>query len=155
MPPDAVNVRPEPVRLAYHTSANRDVVVTPADHDRFVLSIKAAINACQAYHDQLEFQEQFENRLLPRLAGWLTKHKVAVECAYVTVREDGLFFVVVQAEAVHDRALEDAVAALDIEIATDPGLKLISLSTMTLPSASPALYRSFLAPEHTLAYHAE
>ena len=153
MSPDAVKLRPKPVRLDYRIGAGQQVVVTPADEDRFVVNVQAAVDACQAYHQSVKFQRQFKETLLPRLALWLDEHRESVERGYVTVREDGLFFVIVQLHAAHDRGIEDDVAALEIEIAQDPKLNLIDLSTITLPNASEALYKSFLAPKYTLAYH--
>jgi hypothetical protein len=157
MSPDATGARTEPIRLSVSEGRDRKVLVEPAAEDkgRFILSVEKAIRACQVADTQLRFAEDFRNELLPRLAVWVRERRGRVASAYLTVREDGLLFVVVQASRHYDGQLEDELTALDVEIARHPTLKRMQLDVLALPEVSEEAYQSFLDPEHTLAYGAK
>ncbi len=61
--------------------------------------------------------ERFE-RLLAHLADWAGARD-EVDEAYLLVHADGLVFLVLSAAALHDEAFEEALSALDVELACD------------------------------------
>jgi len=131
------------------------VVVTPADQDRFALTVEEAVKACRAYEQASAFRHQFQI-LLRMLADWIGQHRDQVAEAYVTVRDAGLLFLVVKKVPQYDDALEDQLTELDLAVAQDPNLDLIRLSVLAVPPASQEAIDSFLASGFTLQYaHAQ
>jgi len=134
---------------------DKKVLVVPEDEDRFLVSVDAAVKACQAADKTLQFGRQFRDILLPRLGLWISDRADKLKKAYLTVREEGLLFVAILARAEYDRELEDDLSELDIAVARDPHLDLIDLEVLALPNASDAAHASFLNPEATLEYRAQ
>lgn len=131
------------------------VVVTSDDEDRFAITVKEAIHACRVYQREEIFAHQF-NILLKRLAIWLRTRQDEVADAFVTVRDNGLLFLVVRKSPHYDAGFEDDLTELDLEVAQDPNLDLIRLSVLAIPHASDDAIASFLVPGLTLEYpHAE
>ncbi|MBL7132691.1 MAG: hypothetical protein ISS78_01205 [Phycisphaerae bacterium] len=151
----AIATLKDAIRLNYYAGDVTPVIVTPADHDRFMLSVKDAALACQAGSDYVAFYQQFEKRLLPRLAAWLTEHKEKVHQAFVSVREGGLLFLVVRQQARYDAEFTDDLSALDAEIARNPEFNMIRLDVLALPLVSDEGARSFLNPEAVMVFHAK
>lgn len=140
----------EPIQLQY-CEKDRKVVVTPSDNDRFVLSVEEAAMACRSMKQLLVFNDQFEH-LLSHLAQWMEDHKSKIKKAFVTVRDAGLMFLLVQNQVRFDGEFEDILSDLDIEIAQNPEYSLIHLSVLALPNCSQEGYESFLSPTYTLEY---
>ncbi len=145
------STRTAPIRLDY---SNDRVVVVTTEADRFVTSCADAAHACKAWDRQREFQEQFSGRLLPLLGKWVKEHADWIDRGFLTVREDGLLFVVVQKSPAHTRALEDELTALDMQIAQDETLDLVDLEVLALPEASEETLTAFLDSRSTLEYDA-
>ena len=120
-----------------------DVVVTPADEDRFALSVDDAIAACHAHTKEREFRKQHKI-LFEQLTRWLRDHKDTVERAYLTTRDNGLLFLVVTRSKEMDPNLQDSLTELDVEIANDAYLDLIRLSVLAIPNASESNIESFI-----------
>lgn len=127
------------------------VVVTPDDEDRFAITVGAAIQACHAFEQQKVFEHQF-TIVLKRLAKWVQETQAEIAGAYVTVRDNGLLFLVVRKSPQYDACFEDKLTELDLEVANDPNLNLIRLSVLAIPEASDDAVASFWAPGHTLEY---
>jgi hypothetical protein len=142
----------QPIQLHYGDDSK--VVVVPEDEDRFVTSCQEAANACRAYNEQAMFYKQFDDRLLPLLGQWVHQHAAQASKAYLTVREDGLLFVVVLRSTHYDRVVEDALTELDVRVATSAELDMIAMDVLAVPAASQRAYTSFLTPDKTLVYHA-
>jgi len=70
-----------------------------------------------ARHDPLA-QRRFEG-LLARLAAW-SGARSDVDEAHLRVHDDGLVFLVVSRAARQDEAFEEALSALEVELACDP-----------------------------------
>jgi len=49
-----------PLQLNYYKQKNRLVVVTPADEDRFSMTVDEAIHACRASIKNAAFRKQFK-----------------------------------------------------------------------------------------------
>ncbi len=135
----------QPLQLTYRGGPDR-VVITPADEDRFVLSREEAIRACQAYAEKQRFASQF-HLLLKTLARWLSEHEDQVKQAFLTERDKGLLFLVVQREPRYDEQLENDLTELDLQIAQDTDLRLIPLSVLAVPDAGQEVPLTFLSPQ--------
>jgi hypothetical protein len=124
------------------------VSVLPRDRQRFEIQKDVAIRV-------LEIAEHAEKQLtllLQRLAEWIRIHQAAISAAYVTLRDQRLAFIVVSRDVECDDELEDAVSALDLELANDPNLDGIGLNAMVLPPASPEALASFFDPRFLMTY---
>ena len=134
----------EPLRLDFYEQG-RKVLVKPQDHDAFVVSVEEAAAACQIANrnQSYTFGLQFEE-LLRRLAKWIQLHKAAVRKAYVTVRDAGFLFLVVQKSPALDLKLEEDLTELDLEVAHEEAFGLLRLNVLALPSSSKEAYESFL-----------
>ena len=142
------------IHLKWHHGENR-VLVEPEDEDRFLTTVQDIITACGVSREMLVFKKQFD-ALLRRLAEWVEEHQERIRDAYITVRDAGLMFLVVQTGREYDRAFEDALTDLDLEVAQDDSMGLVEMSVLALPNCAPEAVEGFLSSEVTLAYaHAE
>ena len=128
------------------------VTVTPPSGDRFVLRMDEAISACMASqspnvaeHDRTRFRI-----LLDKLGAWVVTRK-DVRDAFLTARDGKFAFVVVQAGKEYDRDLEDALSALDFDIANDHDIRFC-VEVMALPNAPERSLRAFLMDGATLRF---
>lgn len=141
-----------PIRLDWSQKDKR-VVVTPADNDRYVLTVESAVAACGAFQNQIRFGEQF-GRVLQSLALWARHQKSLVDSAYLSVHDKDLLFLVVQKQPKYNPSLEKALTDLDIEIANNGDCSLVRLNVLAVPPASRQALGAFLHPEHTLLVYA-
>jgi len=141
----------DPVRLTF-TDGDKCVVVTPKDNDRFVITVEAAIQACEAQQRPVRFRNQME-ALLARLGQWLLEHRAEVKTGIVTVRNTDLLFIAVQRNSHYDRDLEDSLTDLDMEIAKDAEFDLVRLAVLAVPPMSQAGMSSFVCPQYAMAYN--
>lgn len=137
----------------------RQIVVTPEDNDKFVVTVGEAIEACKAtksdksYENYKKFADQFDV-LLDTLWLWIQDHKQDVFKAYLTIRDSDLLFLPIKISCNYDDDFEDELTELDITIAQNSGLDLIRLSVLALPKSSDNALSSFVHPEHpSLVYH--
>lgn len=146
----------ETVVELHFEDAGGHVRIVPPDRDLMTMPVKTAIEACRAFNDQLTFRDQFD-LLLEKLGQWLSDRRTAVADAYVTTRDAGLLFVVIQQEKNRDPELDEALTDLDLEIANDEDFSHIPLSVLALPHVDQASIRSFLTKElaFRLRFHGE
>lgn len=131
------------VELKLETGPNNQVkVVTPSQHV-MVLPIDQAVAACKAFANQQLFSAQF-NQMLTHLGQWVDKNKSKIEQAFVSPRDAGLLFLVVQQSATYDESFEDLMTELDLEIANDDDYNLINLSVLAIPPCEEETTQSFL-----------
>ena len=103
-----------PIQLSHDGG---QVVVTPQDHDRFVMAAGQAVTACQAHVAARVFLERFQDDFLTRLFGWCEEHRDSVEACYVPLPPAACFKVFVIAKAQRfDIALSDEIASLELEL---------------------------------------
>lgn len=126
-PSDAVNA----IELDWYDE-NELVRVRAKNQQRFEIQKDKAIQALQLANEADQFQKQF-NLLLERLASWLREYPAKISNAVVTLQDNALAFVVVRSDTRYDTAFEDALASLDLEIASDSDLNLLKLKTLALP----------------------
>ena len=139
-----------PIQLRWGEK-NKRVVVIPEDEDRFILTVEAAIRACNVAVEYSAFMPVFRN-LLTRLGEWTRQHKKQILDAYLTVRDNELMFVIVKKTREYNRALEDLLTSLDIRIAQDKDFEMIKLSVLGLPKSPTKSVADFLSPQNTLKY---
>lgn len=131
-----------------------NLVITPSDESRFCVKIGKAIEILRQHEHQSQFPNQFQV-LLERLATWLEAHLKYWERAFLTAGESSLRFIVVRKQVRFEPEITDALSALGIEIANDPDLNLIQLSTRALPLASDESIQSFLDCSFTFEFNGE
>ena len=130
---------------------DKTVVITPADNDRFVLTVQEAIEACRAQSNQGKFRQQFDI-LMNTLAEWLKENDAKISRSYMTIRDAGLLFLVVRKNIVFDSDFEDILTDLDIKIARDVQLDLVNLSVLAIPYANSDAISSFLRSGFTISF---
>jgi len=118
------------------------ILVVPEDQDRFVIKVNRLVSACRHEQQRERFEAQFRV-LLDQIAKWL-KNRDEVDSAYLTLRDGGLAFVAVTKHAEYNEQFDDALSELDLKIASDVDLDLISLNTISLPNVSRDSMSSFL-----------
>ncbi len=132
----------KPIRLNFH-ERGRQVVVTPENEDRFMMTVQEAASILQQANQQVLFVGQFQ-LLLNALAAWLSKHRAKVFRSFLTVREGRLLFLVVRKQVRYDDPFDDSLTELDMQTAQDDRFSLIELEVLALPNASPGSFNSFL-----------
>lgn len=153
-------IKTEPVHEPIHTveldwyssDQNDTIVVTPRDRQRFEIQTDRAIRILQVAHEETLFHKQF-HLLLNHLAGWIRDHRAAIRNAYLTLHDGAFAFIVVRTSPRHDADFEDSLSDLDLDIAGDPALNLVTLNAIALPPVSEAGLSSFVDPRFVLSYH--
>ncbi len=125
------------------------VTVTPTDEDRFNLRVSEAISACKKWVADAQEKQRF-SMLLKRLQAWVLERS-DLRDAFLTLRETGLLFLAVKKTARYDDALEDALSALDVELANDQDIRF-EIDVMALPPVTEESMQSFLSPVLTLRF---
>lgn len=125
------------------------VTVTPEDQDRFNIRVGDAIQACQVAQETEQAHRRF-NFLLKRLAEWVLARE-DLQTAFVTTRDRVFAFVAIHKTAEYDRAFEDSLAQLELELARDPDIKL-AVEVISLPPVSEEAMQSFLNSDFTLRF---
>ena len=137
----------KPIQLDYRLRGK--VVVTPKNQDRFVITVREAAEACNAWAYRDRFTVQWP-ALLERLIGWLRENDKDVKKAYLTIRDGGLFFMVIRKHTAYKRGFEDSLTRLDIEIARNSDFDAITLNVMGLPNVSDKAAMSFINEDHCM-----
>jgi hypothetical protein len=149
---ELVEVQDQPNMIELHCQdrQGRVRVVLPDKHV-MVMTVETAAQACGAFKNLILFGDQFK-MLLDTLAKWLKDRIDAVKCAYLTIRDANLLFVVVLQNGSYDGEMEDQFTDLDLEIANDSAYDLINLDVLGLPSCSEEAHASFLAVGKTIRF---
>ena len=126
------------------------ITVHPEDEDRFILKVSKAIELLKTGVDREDFEVQF-NVLLNTLGAWI-KGRNSIRDAYLTQRDDGMLFVVINSKAKYDDVFEDELTDLDIRIANDVDLKGFRLDVLSLPNTSSEGVDAFLNQDFVLHY---
>jgi hypothetical protein len=110
------------------------------------MTVEAVVRACKTYGQITEVGKQVR-KLLRKLREWFDNHVDSISEAYLTTRDSGLLFLVVQEDKAFNPSLEDALTDLDLEVANDQeNFNLIRLSVLSLPATSEESVRFFLPP---------
>jgi len=153
MPVDAPQKRAtvgEFVQLLVWREKDGMLTITPQDEERFSIRLNRAIEVLRRASSAEPVNDQVR-LLLRMLAEWL-RNRLDIESAYITVRDGTLCLLLVRSEVLYSEEFENAVAELDIAIASDVDLDLIRLNVIALPRASDEAIASFLDPEFSIKY---
>jgi hypothetical protein len=88
--------------------------------------------------------------LFPLLNSWLDGHAEKIDRAYLSFRDEGISFIVIQKSMELDRNLDESILDLDIKIAGDDEFNAIRLEVLVLPFCSEEAVRSFIRPTGTM-----
>jgi hypothetical protein len=119
---------------------------------RFSIQKDRAIEALRVAKDGEQFSLQFELLLYEKLARWIKERSESIRAAFVTIRDNFLVFVVVQADIAYNETLQDDLADLEFAIAQDADLDLVRLRTVMLPPVDDESLGSFLDPRMLIKY---
>lgn len=135
--------------LDWYDDERQVVDVRPRDQQRFSVQRDRAI---QYLHLGNRAESQFE-LVLTRLAFWLKENMAKVSEGWVTLRDGGILFLVVSRSSRFDDDLEDAAIDLDLELAKDGDLDLVSVNVLVIPPVSDDSKRAFLNDRVALRYN--
>ena len=150
--PQEHHTRAKPVFLNWE-ERDRGIVVTPENKDRFWMTVGAAIDACHFKQTLQEFGAQL-GVLNARLTEWIRDHGEDVERAHLTVRNGGLFFLVVRRSVKYNAELADALAKLEIAIQNDPEIDQLKVRVLALPKVEESGIQTFLGELVFIYQHA-
>lgn len=105
--------RTKPIQLRF--DGKGEVVVTPQDQDRFVMTVQVAVNACRAHNDQVVWREQFLH-FAAAIHDWCKSRASKLRAAYLSVRGSGLAVFILTKEPTFDFEFNREVSALDLEL---------------------------------------
>jgi len=132
--------RKAPIQLDWEDKDGK-VTITPKDQDRYLLGVRTIIERAQ-YGREIELFSEQLTLLQRELATWL-KGRDDLSQAFLTMRDGGLFFLVVKKDAKYSESLEDELSDLDIQLANDDLLNL-PVDVLALPNASADSIDTFL-----------
>jgi hypothetical protein len=136
----AAITHPPVIPLMHHDDAR---VLIETENDRFMMTVQAAIRACQAYSHMDEFTAQFR-KLHTKLSQWIKAHDSGISKAFLTARDAAILLLIVQKSEAFDQDLEDALTDLDLEVAQDEEFNLLRMNALAIPAASDESIESFL-----------
>jgi len=139
------SVPQEIIDLRFDDEAGQIRVHFPDKHIQ-VMAVEAAVRACGAFRDQIEFANQFDD-LLGHLAKWSRTHQPHVAESFLTTRDGGLLFLVIWSQAGFDGNLEDELTDLDVGVANNHAYGLVRMSVLGLPPCSKDSLSSFLSQD--------
>lgn len=129
------------------------VLVRPADDDLFCISVQRAAEACQMADKVYAFGSQFR-ALLEKLGKWILAHQKQVGTAFVTVRDGGLLFLVIQKRPLLDLEFEQEMTALDLDVAGDANFDQLRMNALALPACTEDSQATFLDPDGAWRFNA-
>ena len=124
--------------------SGQTVVVSPKDRDKFCMKVDEAVRACKMLSRGYSFVRQI-GQLQERLARWLKQHRSQIHSAYLTIRQEGLLFLVVQKEVRCDQELVASLTDLDVEVACDDQFDEVDLEVLSLPFTSGDSLNAFMS----------
>jgi len=140
----AVRRKPKRDYIRLDVSKNGQVVVIPENEDRFMTTVQEAAEACKESQKWAAFHQQFKNGLLPKLGQWLSQYDDKVDRAFIGLRDGGLLFLVTRKAVRFDGKFTNSLAKLDIAVACDAELDLISMEMLALPQVDEDAVWTFL-----------
>lgn len=102
-----------PIRLSFESK--QTVVVIPENEDRFLITSRAAAQACQRAESEQEWSAQFSD-FLKFLHGWCESHSDKVRACYVTVGDNGMNVLILLRSDHYDFDFDDDLADLDLTL---------------------------------------
>lgn len=126
-----------------------DVIVTPGDEDRFVITAQNAVEACKESHLKNQALQIFKMELLAPLNEWCTKHEQEIDSCYIPMSYRQVQVFVITKSQKYDFVLGEALSALELFF-VDKGWRI---SILQLPkSEEEELHTFFNIKESILVY---
>jgi hypothetical protein len=94
-----------------------NVIVTPEDEDRFVLTAQSAVRACQDHRRQEEAIRSFKNDFLRPISDWCQSRSDRVRACYIPVPVGHVQVFMVGTSPRYDFTLGRELAALELSLA--------------------------------------
>ena len=141
----------KPIRLNFE-DLDTQIVVTPADNDRFVTTSSEAAQACKMAQDILRWNQEFQ-AFLRHIHYWCDKHKEKVARAYLSFSSDGLKLFLPTHGSDYRFDFDDEVSDLDLEIAKE--FPTCPTEVMQLPENPDDALTSFFDPAKAFQLHGE
>jgi hypothetical protein len=114
--PDPDTKAQQPIQIDAVSDADRIVVLTPEDEDRFVRSCKWVAEASKLGLSREVWLRELHG-LLSHVHEWATRHADRVKACIATQRDDQIAIFVVPAVDHYDFELSDLLTLLDVELA--------------------------------------
>lgn len=124
--------------------AERQVIITPEDQDRFVLTCDQAIAACKIHSSRKVWFEEL-GRLFFHVNHWAIQHQDRVLACYAAPRGGQVVVFVIPKSDHFSFDLADLVVDLDIEITQK--FQSIPAEVLQIPGASNSQFNSFVDPK--------
>jgi hypothetical protein len=133
------------------TSDGGNVVVTPDDEDRFVLTAQNAVKACQEHHRSSEAIKQFKSEFVRPLMEWCERNAARVHSCYIPVPVGFVQVFVVGASTKYEFGLGKDLANLELALA-DAGWRV---SVLQIPFCDDEELKTYFDPEGALLVYAQ
>jgi len=111
------------------------VTIIPKSRDAFCMSVAEAIEACQSASTGFSYLNQVGD-LGEVLGHWIQERTDRISAAYMSFRDAGILFIVVQTGVKRDNQLSDELTELDIKLASDERFSSLSIDVLSVPKSS-------------------
>lgn len=138
----------KPIRLDF--TSVMQVVVTPENKDRFVTTSKEAAHACKVAEDSKAWGGEFDQFLM-FVHEWCAQYAHEALKCFVGVSDEGLTVFVVTKGAEYNFGFDDAITALNLEIADK--FPSISANAIQVPNVAEDNLASFVSLPHAIQVH--
>lgn len=122
-----------------------DLLFQTDDGDRFITQASEIAKVLRIIDTEqiMRFHEQLRD-LRGHLKSWVNQHRDSIKAAMLSTRDHGLIFIVVPQLPTYNRAFEDSITELDLDVANDSRFSELKLSVFVLPSSSPESIGCFI-----------
>lgn len=131
------------LHLNERTDADRAVLVTTADEDRFSLPCAQAVEACKVHISREVWFDELES-MFARVREWCEQHKDRVRACHAAARGGVVVVFVVPHSTQYDRDLGSLLTDLDIELAQQ--YQVIESEVLQVPGDTPERLATFVQP---------
>lgn len=127
------------------------VTVEPQDEDRFVISAKKAVEACQQRHRDEQVIKVFKQKFLQPLRDWCEAHASKIQGCYVPPPTDHLEVFVVGTSTKYDFDFGRELSKLELDL-YDSGWRV---NVMRIPKCDDENLRSYFNPDGAMAVYGQ
>jgi hypothetical protein len=133
------------------TNNGGNVIVTPDDEDRFVLTAQSAVKACQDHVQQNESIKKFKSEFIRPLMDWCESNAGRIHSTYIPIPIGYVQVFVVGNSERFDFALGEDLANLELQLA-DAGWRV---SILQIPLSSEEELKTYFDPDGALLIYAQ
>ncbi len=121
---------------------DQQVVITPPDQDRFVISCKKAIEACVKHHQSEKLMQADIAKMIQHCRGWVSEHADLVGKSYVAPHGYKIVFYVAPPTEGFSFDLAEKVADLSYELKRT--YQAVSCDAMAIPGGDDEAVKAFV-----------